>query len=328
MKWEKKAIILRVVTAIVALFGLLVSSGFAAEDPDKFPTRPITMIVQWAAGGSSDLTARKLAELGGNMLGQRIVVENKLGGGGVVGTAVVSKAAPDGYTIGAITSSSITTIPHLRAVPYNPKEDFSWLMQYCNITFIFTVKAESSYKTFKEFVEEARRNPGKLNYSSPGPMSSTHIFMEQLFASEKVKVNHVPVGGGAEVVPQLLGGHLDGAIVTETLPLLKAGKFRGLAINAQKRIDLFPEVPTFNELGYRRFIPTWYGLYTPRGVHPVIFKKLYDAFKKGYEDPSFKDLLARLYLIPVFNDSESFSKIVLTDYESQARDLKELGLVK
>ena len=314
--------------SVIILFFISVNSSMGAEDPAKYPSKPITMIIQWAAGGTTDLSGRKLAELAGKILGQPVVVENKVGGSGVIGINAVAKAAPDGYTIGTITYSANVIIPHLRSVPYNTKEDFTYLMQYGEYGMIFSVLADSPWKTFKDFIKEAQKNPGKVNYASPGPSSGQHIFMEQVFKAEKVKVNHVPTGGGAETTRQLLGGHLQGAITPDFIPYIKTKKVRGLAAQTEKRLEEVPDIPTFVELGYKVESPNWMGLAAPKGLDPRIMKKLLDAFKKAYEDPSFQELMAKMYLPTIFREPESFKALVLKDFETQGRVLKELGFSK
>lgn len=318
---------LGVISAMTA-GGLLLAGAVHAEDPARFPEKPITMIVPWAPGGTADLSGRKLSELAAKILGQPVVVENKAGGAGVIGINAVAKAAPDGYTLGIMTYSANTIIPHLRSVPYNTKKDYTFLMQYCEFGMIFSVLASSPWKTFKEFVEEARKNPGKMKYSTPGPMGGQHILMEQIFGGEKVRLNHIPVGGGAEATRQLLGGHLDGALTPDFIPYIKEGRARGLAIQPEKRMKAVPEIPTFTELGYKVESPNWGGICAPPGVHPLIQKKLLEAFKKAYEDPSFQELMARLYLPTVYRGPEAFKEMVFKDFENQGRVLKQLGFVK
>jgi len=314
---------------VIILLFISVDSSLGAEELAKYPSRPITMIIQWAAGGTTDLSGRKLAELAGKILGQPILVENKIGGAGVIGINAVAKAAPDGYTIGTMTASANTQIPYLRSVPYHPVEDFSFIMVYGKFGYIFTVLSDSPWMTFKDFVQEAQKNPGKLKYASPGPSSAPHIVMEHIFRMEKVKVNHIPVGGGVEAVRQLLGNHLDAAITPDFIPYIKSGKTRGLAVvETGKRFADVPDIPTFAELGYRVECPNWMGLCAPKGVEPQIIRKLSGAFKKAYEDPSFQDLMANLHLPMMYADSESFKALLSKEYENQGRILKELGFVK
>jgi tripartite-type tricarboxylate transporter receptor subunit TctC len=310
------------------LVSLIASPCFSTEDPSKFPSKPITLVVQFAAGGVADLTGRKLADSAGKVLGQPVVVVSKVGGGGVIGATAVAKADPDGYTIGVISWSAPVIIPHQRSVPYNTKEDFTWIMEYAELSQIFCVQTESRWKTFKDLIDDARKNPGKLNYASPSPLGGQHILMEQVFAMEKVKLNHVPVGGGAEVVTKLLGGHIDAGIAAETPSQVKAGRFRGLVVQGERRLDSFPDIPTFFALGYKVEAPLWIGLCAPKGVDPRIVKKLHDAFKSAYDEPSFKELLSTLYCTAIYRDSESFKTLVLNDFDAQGRVLKELGFAK
>lgn len=169
MKGERKKLksSCKVIAFLTILFVFLIHPCLAAEDPAKFPSKPIELVVNFEAGGNSDLTCRKLGELAGKVLGQPVVVVNKVGGGGVIGINAAVKAPPDGYTIASVTYSPTTIIPHLRSVPYNTKEDFTFLMQYGTYIYVFGVLPNSPWKTFKEFIEEARKSPGKLKYSTP-----------------------------------------------------------------------------------------------------------------------------------------------------------------
>jgi len=318
----------KVALMVMALLIMSVHPCRASEDPAKFPSKPITLIVQFAAGGVADLTGRKLADSASKVLGQPVVVVSKVGGGGVIGATAVAKADPDGYTIGVISWSAPTIIPHLRSVPYNTKEDFTWIMMYAELSQIFAVQTESRWKTFKDLIEEARKTPGKLNYATPSPLGGQHILMEQVFATEKVKLNHVPVGGGAEVVTKLLGGHIDAGIAAEMPPQVKAERVRGLVVQGEKRMEPFPHVPTFFELGYNVEAPLWIGLSGPKGLDPRIVSKLYDAFKKAYEEPSFRQLLTSLYCTPILRDADAFRRMVFKDFDAQGRIIKDLGLTK
>lgn len=315
------------------LCGILVSNLWitpclGAEDPDKFPSKPITLIIHFAVGGSSDLTGRKLADFASRVLGQPIVPENKVGGAGVIALTALSKADPDGYTIGTVSYSALVIAPNLRSVPYNSKKGFSYIMQYAEYPQAFCVLADSRWKTLKDFIEEARKNPGKLTFATAGARSGQHILMEQVALAEKVKITHVPTHGGSEVVSQQLGGHVDGSMAAELAPYAVAGKVRALAVAGEKRLATLPDVPTFAELGYKLESPLWLGLAAPQGVDPRIIKKLHDAFKKAYEDPSFQELCKTLVMTPLYKGPEAFKDMVARDYDGQARILKQLGFAK
>ncbi len=319
----------KIFLCITILSFFLVKPCSSAEDPAKYPSRPITFIVQWAPGGTTDLSARKISDLASKILGQPIIVENKVGGSGITGANAVAKSEPDGYTIGVVSYSSTVILPHIRSVPYDTKKDFTWIMQYGEYSHIFCVLANSPWRTFKEFIEEARKNPGKLKYAPPGPLSGQHVFMESVFSKEKVKVTFVPVGGGSEADIQLLGGHIDAAVSPSLFSHIKSGKVRGLmGVQMEKRLEEFPDIPTHYEMGYGIESPNWVGIYAPKGLDPRISKKLFDAYKKAHEDPSFKEMMAKMYMPMTFRDSESFRVKVLEDFDAQGRVLKELGLVK
>lgn len=305
----------------------LSTPAMSAEDPAKFPSKPITMIIHFAVGGSTDLTGRKLADTAGKILGQPIVAESKVGGAGVIGLNGVAKANPDGYTIGTFSYSASVIAPHLRSVPYNVKQDFSYILQYAEYPQAFCVLANARWKTFKEFIEDARKNPDKLTYATAGAKSGQHILMEQVGLAENVKITHVPTQGGSEVVSQQLGGHVDGSLAAELAPHVLSGKVRALAVAGEKRLESMPNIPTFTELGYKLESPLWLGLSAPKGVDPRIVKKLHDAFKKAYEDPSFQELCTTLVMTPIYRDSDAFKELVKRDFDAQAKILKKLGFI-
>jgi len=314
----------------VLLFLGSISICGGAEDPAKFPSKPIRMIIPYAPGGTSDLVGRKLCELASKTLGQPMVAENKAGGAGVIGSTAVAKSDPDGYSLLITSCSPAVYVPLQRSVPYDTKEDFTFVIQVADFSFIFAVQADSKYKTFKDFIEEARKNPGKMNYQSQGPKSAGHVQMEYIFSQEKVKVNHLPGAGAAEVIRQLLGGHIDGGITAGLGPQIKAGGFRGLAVAGPRRNEQFPDIPTFYELGYSQGIPLGcaVGILAPKSIPPQIAKKLHDALKEAVEDPSYKELLKTMYETHLYKDSESYKVATFKDYDATKLILKELGLDK
>jgi len=307
---------------------LLPNFGMCAEDAAKFPSKPITLIVPWTPGGGADLSARKICDTASKILGQPIIIENKGGGGGVTGLAVLAKANPDGYTIGQVTQSPIVPIPHLRSVPYNPKKDFSFIMQYYEYMGPFCVLTESPWKTLKEFIEDARKNPGKLTYATPGPLSMFHIFVSQLALQEKVNIVHVPVSGDSEMVSQQLGGHVNASMSSPLIPYIHAKKVRGLAVINEKRLPSIPDVPTFSELGYKIDSTNFGGFIAPKGVDPVILKKIGDALKKALDDPATVEFMAKAGMNAVYRDSEAFKAMVFKDFDRMGVALKKMNAIK
>jgi tripartite-type tricarboxylate transporter receptor subunit TctC len=194
----------------------------------------------------------------------------------------------------------------------------------------FCVRTDSKFKSFKEFVEEARSNPGKLRYQSQGPKSAGYIQMEYVFSQEKVKVNHLPGAGVAEVVTQLLGGHVDGGIAAGLGAQIKAGGIRPLAVAGEQRNKNYPDAPTFHDLGFKHGAPfgARFGIIGPKALPPEITKKLHDAFKKAYEDESYVAVMNNLLDTPVYRDSQAYRQISLQDYEQVGKIFRDLGLTK
>jgi tripartite-type tricarboxylate transporter receptor subunit TctC len=297
--------------------------SFAAEDPAKFPSRPITLIGNFNPGSTTDLTSRKLADLASKILGKPIVVESRPGGAGVIGVSDVARATPDGYTIGAGSGTAFFSAPFIQKVSYNPIEDFSWIIIHTEQVQGLCVLFNARWKNFKEFIEEARKNPNKLKVAFNGRGTPSHILLEQVFAAEKVKVDLVPTSGGGEIVAFALGGHADAAIAMALNPSIKSKKLRPLAINGERRMSICPDIPTFEELGYKVTVPTqWQGLFAPRKVPPAILEKLNYAFKKASEDPSFKQLLDTLILTPMYEGPESARQLIKRDFDNMARFYK------
>ncbi len=318
---------------VVFAAGLGASSLCAGkEDIANYPSKPITMIVPWGPGGSGDLTTRKISERASAILGQPIVIVTKPGGAGVTGTVLMSQSEPDGYTLGFATWSPFTIVPHIRAVPYKTKEDFTWIMQFGATAMTFAVLSSSPWKTFKDFVEAARKNPGKLKYSTPGPLSGQTILMETVFLQEKVKVTFVPVSGGNEGDIRLLGGHIDAMVSPTLASYMKEGKVRGLMLaQSRNRLEAFPDIPTHYELGYNFDSPGWYGIFGPKGLDPQIIKKLEHAFLQACRESAFKDFMTQISHLAVCKDAETFKAQVYSDFDAEGVALKrliDLGMIK
>ena len=313
---------------LTVLFILSANPCIPAEDPAKFPTRPVTIIIPWTPGGGADLSTRKFENIASKVLGQPLVLVNKGGGGGVIGLTALAKADPDGYTFGQVTHSPIVPIPLQRQVPYKTKEDFSFIMQYSEYMAPFCVLTDTPWKTLNDFIEDARRNPDKLTYATPGPLSMYNIFMDLVFVQANVKVRHIPVSGDAEMVTQHLGGHVDASMSSPLVPLIAAKKVRPLAVMSANRIKSLPDTPTFLELGYDIAYANFQGFIAPKGVDPRIMKKLGDALKKAYDDPSTKEFMITAGMEPVYKESEAFKAMVFKDYDRMGIALRKLGIVK
>jgi tripartite-type tricarboxylate transporter receptor subunit TctC len=283
-----------------ALLALLAAAAagapsLASAQAAAFPTRPITLIVPWPAGGSTDRHLRTLAELAGKHLGQTIIVENKPGAGGTLGPSTMATTAkPDGYTI-AQYPMGMLRVPHMQKVAWDPIRDFTFIIGVSGYTFGFTVRADSPYKTFNEYIEAARKAPGKIDYGSTGVGTSPHLLLEELAGNAKVQLVHVPFKGNADLQQALLGGHVMAqSDATGWDKFVDGGQMRLLVTFGEKRTKRWPNVPTAQELGYNVVSTSPYGLVGPKGMDPAVVKTLHDAFKKAMEEPRHVELLEQL----------------------------------
>ena len=281
-----------IVSAVVlGLLFVLVPVFALAQD---FPTKPVNVIVTFAPGGTLDVATRILATKAEKFLGQPVVVSNVGGGGGSVALAQVATKKPDGYEITSCTSTGLIRIPQLRAVPYGP-DDFIPVMHYAAVESGVVVKSDSPYKTFKDLVEYAKQNPGKVTYATSGAGSPMHMAMEFVAMKENLKWTHVPQTGGAPGLAAVLGGHVTAmSDSTEWLPHVKEGSLRLLATHGEKRMKNFPNVPTFRELGYDFINETVFMIAAPKGTPAPVIKKLDESFQKAMDDPQFIQTIANI----------------------------------
>ena len=260
-----------------------------------FPNRPITLIVPWPAGGSTDRHLRVLAEAAGKQLGQNVIVQNVPGGGGTTGPGTMALTAkPDGYTIAQFPMGMLR-IPHMQKTAWNPISDFSHIIGVTGYTFGFVVRSDSPYRTFTDFIEAARKQPGKIDFGSTGTGTSPHLLIEEVADAAKVELNHIPFKGNADLMQALLGGHVMSASdATGWDKFVDAGQMRLLVSFGEQRIKRWPNVPTAKELGYKVVANSPYGLVGPKGMDPAVMKTLHDAFKKAMDDPKHVEVLEQL----------------------------------
>ena len=292
-----------------------------------WPTRPITLIVPWPAGGSTDRHLRGLLALAAKHLGQNIIVENKPGGGGTsaVGTMALT-AKPDGYTIAQFPLGMLR-LPQMQKVQWNPLTDFSFIIGVTGYTFGVTVRADSPYKSFNDYIEAARKTPGKIDYGSTGIGTSPHLIMEELAENAKVDLVHVPFKGNADLTQALLGGHVMAqSDATGWDKYVDGGQMRLLVTFGEQRTKRWPSVPTAKELGYGVVSTSPYGLVGPKGMDPAIVKTLHDAFKKAMDDPKHLELLAQLNQDPWYKSSDDYAKWARETFAKEKRLIDKLGL--
>ena len=294
-----------------------------------FPDRPVTLIVPWPAGGSTDVAMRTIAKAAAQHLGQPIVVENKSGASGTVGPASMANTAkPDGYTI-AQTHIAIVRFPVMQKANFDPLKDFTYIIHLTGYVFATFASEQSGFKTWKEVVEYAKANPGKVTYATPGAGTSLHIGMEQMAAKEGIKLTHVPFKGASEVNVAVAGGHtMLGASGTSGKPLADAGKLRYLTIWTANRVKLFPDVPTLKEVGLPFVFDSPFGLAGPKGMDPKVVAKIHDAFKKALEDPHVLAAFDKFEMVPNYMNSADYTKFVQDFMVSEKKALTDIGLAK
>jgi tripartite-type tricarboxylate transporter receptor subunit TctC len=312
--------------ALLALAGIALAPAASAQS--AFPTKPITVIVPFPAGGSTDRHLRIVAQDASRYLGQTVIIENRPGAGGTLGPATMSRTAkPDGYTV-ALYTLAMLRMPYMQKTTWDPINDFTFIVGLSGYTFGVTVRADSPFKTFNEYIEAARKNPGSVDYGSTGVGSSPHLLMEEVALNAKVKLNHVPYKGNADMQQALLGGHVmaqsDG---TGWDQFVDSGKMRLLVTFGEKRTTRWPDVPTALELGYKVSSTSPYGLAGPKGMDPAVVKVLHDAFKKALLDPASLDVMKQLNQEPVYRDSADYKAWAQATYTKEKGLIEYLGLM-
>ncbi|MBI4182941.1 MAG: tripartite tricarboxylate transporter substrate binding protein [Proteobacteria bacterium] len=293
-----------------------------------YPSKPITMIVPYAAGGSGDLTTRLTADLLKDILKVNVQVENVTGGGATIGISQVARSKPDGYTLALVTTSPITVSPLVSKVPYDPLKDLTYVARVIVLPHPFIVRSNSAFKSLADVFDYARKNPGKFRWSAAAARGGPHLSTEMMFKTEGVGTTYVPFSGGTEAVAALLGGQIDAAVVTDFAGPLAAGEVRVLAESGPVRIASLPEVRTYKELGYPLSPSIFLGFAGPAGLPPEVVKTLDGAIAKALEHKRFVELAERLKMARAFAGGTEFAALVKADIAGMKDALDKLGLGK
>lgn len=289
------------------------ASAFAAD----YPSRPIRLIVPYAPGGGADSVARIVAKKVSENIGQPIVIDNKGGAGSILGTDIVAKAEPDGYTLLLGQSGPISINPAVyKSLPYDPVKDFAPISMTTAYPYILVVNVDLPVKSLQELVALARSKPGAMNYGSTGVGAANHLVAELFNAKAGLKMTHVPYRGTALAVGDLLGGQLTMVFgdPISVLSQMKAGKLRALAVTSLERSAVAPEVPTVAESGYPGFEAlAWHGILAPAKTPPAIVQKLNAEIVKALADPTTKKLLEDQAMQTVGNTPDAFAAFIQKD---------------
>ena len=296
----------------------------------QYPDHPVTMIVPFPPGGVADTVARPVAEAMGAALKQPVVIENKGGAGGAIGMAQVAKSKPDGYTI-LMALSSLVVLPEADKVqgraPSFQVKDLKPVARITADPTVLAVRADSPWKTYKEFVDYVKANPGKLNFGSSGNYGTMHIPMEMLMLGIDAKMTHVPFTGAGPAIVALLGGTVD---VLSTGPAtivqhVKAGKIRALAHWGEGRLTTLPDVPSLTELGVPVTFAQWSGVFVPDGTPEAVVAKLREATRAAGNDPKVREVLLKAGSPVLYQDAPDFQRYVDADAQKMVDVVKRIG---
>lgn len=275
----------------------LASSSWAQA---PYPARPITLYCPWPPGGGADVQLRMLAKLMSATLGQQVVVENRPGATGSLGALALTQAKPDGYTI-AQSHNGVLRQPFIAPTPYDALKDFTYIIGVSDNPFGLVVREDREWKTFEQFIEHARRNPGKVNIAVPGTGSPGHLVSDQIAAHHALKWTTVPYRGTANSMQALLAGDVDAAAEsTGWVPFVDGGKVRLLAVFGRQRMKKFPNVPTLIEQKVNASDFSPWGIVGPAGMDPAVAARLHDTIRRAMDTPEFVALLATLAQEPIY----------------------------
>jgi tripartite-type tricarboxylate transporter receptor subunit TctC len=309
------------------LAAALTAGGAAAQD---YPTRPIRLIVAFAAGGTTDFVARQLAERAKASLGQNIVVENKPGANGAIGAEFVAKSEPDGYTLFFSTAGALAINPSMRSdLPYDPIKDFTPIVPVARNTVLFAVNPTLGVATAQEMIARAKEKPGTITVAITGVGAISHLAIEMLQIAAGIKLQYVPYRGAGQAVADFIGGQLNAmsAEVPVLMPQIKAGKATILAVSAQNRSDVLPEVPTFAELGYPDVIAdNWSGVLAPPKTPPAIVARLNQAFNAVVRDPDVRRRFAENGVSTIGGTPEDLTELIKSETARWRKVVKETGV--
>ena len=307
------------------LMGTLAAAPLPAA-AQAFPERPVSMVVPFGPGGSTDLIARALAAEMGKLLGQQVVVVNKAGAGGAIGAAEVANGKPDGHLLGMMPVGPLTTQPNLRKLSYSPASFEPVCRVYSNPQVVL-VRKDAAFKSVQDLVGEAKRNPGKLNYASPGTGSVPHLAMQGLAKATGMDVVHVPFKGEADALQALIGGHVTMFVAHPTFQAAHAQTLRALAVMSPTRLKEYPDLPTLAEAGGPPLhFEVWGGLVATKGTPPAVVAALEQACRAGTSSDAFRKALETLNTPVLFQDAKAFGAFVAAEFERNGRLLRESGI--
>ena len=314
---------------LVSGFSGLMLAGFAAAQ--SYPAKPVRLVVPFPAGGATDILARTISQKASEKLGQQIVIDNRPGAGGTIGSDHVAKAAPDGYTLLIATGSTHSIGPIINPkIPYNVERDFMPVVYVAKTSSVLVVPGNLPVKNLAEFIALAKSKPGQLNFGSSGNGTNSHLSGELFKAQAKVFLTHIPYRGTGLVFNDMMSGQvhmlMDNYVTAQSN--IKEGKLRVLGVTSPQRLPFLPDVPTLDEQGLKGFdVSNWFGLYAPKGTPSEIVAKVNTAFNQALQEPDLQKRLATLGATQTGSTPEQMGAMVAADAVKWGKLIRERKLV-
>lgn len=314
-------------SAALALAAVCAIPQTAAAQTDKYPSRPVRMLVPFAPGGGTDITARLIAANVTTAFGQQVIVDNRAGGGGTIGAEMAVRAAPDGYTV-IMVSGSYGTNAALYNLPYDPVKDIQAIVMIGDTGFVLSLHPSVPVKSVQELIAHAKASPGKLNYASTGTGGITHLATELFNLLTATKMTHIPYKGTGPAIADLLGGQVQlifGAMPA-TIPQVKAGKLRGIGVTTAKRTPALPDTPAIGEIVKDYEAALWYGLWGPKGLPKPIIARWNQEVAKALQTEEMKKRMAADGVEPAGGPPEQFLNAIARDVEKWKKVVKAANI--
>ncbi len=311
------------VKKVLSAFALTLATAFAAQaqDASSYPSRPVKLIIPFAPGGGADYFGRLVGERLATRLGQPVVVDNRGGAGGAVGTEVAARAAPDGYTL-VFVSNGFSISPAVSKVQYDPMEDFAPIARVVDTAMVLAINPSVPAKDLKELVAYAKANPDKLSYGSSGVGGAAHLATEEFLVANGIRMVHVPYKGTGPANTALVGGEIQVNVgdTGAVHQMIQAGRVRALAIGSRERSSLLPSVPTTAEAGFpdAKFA-IWYGLLAPKGTPPAIVERLNREVNAILATSEVTAAMTNRFAVPAGGSTADFATSIRTEYANWKR---------
>jgi tripartite-type tricarboxylate transporter receptor subunit TctC len=316
------------VLAAAIMFSMALAWPAKATEAERYPTKPIRIVVPFPPGGSNDLLGRVISQKFNEAWGQPAIIDNRPGGGSTIGIEVVVRAAPDGYTL-LTTSGGIAINVSLYKLPFNPVTDLTPVALLAQMPYLLTVNPSLPAKSVQDIINLAKAQPGKLVFSSSGAGTSAHLTMEMFNSAAKLSMLHVPYKGGAPAVSAVMSGEAQMTfnVITGTLPHVRSGKLRAIAVSSAKRAEVAPEIPTVEESGVPRFeVIAWYNMFAPARTPRSIVNRLNAELNRMLLQPDVRERFRTLGVTPLSGTPEDLGNLLKSEIARYAKLINEAGI--